>query len=467
MTSPHRPLTISTVHTLKNSRVYQSATLPAIEPMSASSSLIRKTNVHLETALGDIKKRYEDEARIVQQNYEVEFKNYTGLAKTVEELELVVEEERRRIVDLEARLNATVNDLENERRINNNLEHDNANLKEELRRSQAIIAEAESRISRLQQDNVRLDSENKNLNNEIRRLTESFNARYADLEAKYLAQQRDLTAENERLRDQIEAQRVDYENRLRELEREHSIKVVRIEEKLRERERLIVEFEDELKKMTEHIGHLKADYEEEIRRQVANARREEQQNAAITINNINASLQQSEKDKNTAARRNLELARELQMRERQLQELRAQLDSELTRLKNENADLRNQVNILKEANEEFYAENSAKESRIHALETDISRIQRDFDGLKANYSNEVARLVNEQNAERRRFEEIDRHAKGKIVELERLLRVSESENDRLRGDLERIKEQVTGNVHKTIFQTFNQYESTSPKKFYA
>ena len=466
MNSP-RGLTISTVHTLKNSKAYYSATLPTVEPMSASSTLIRKTNLHLGTAIGDIKKRYEDEARIVQQNYEVELNNYNGLAKTVEELEVIVEEERRRIIEIEGRLNTAVNDLESERRINHNLEHDNANLKEELRRSHATIVDAESRISRLQQDNIRLDSENKNLNNEIRRLTEAFNARFADLEAKYLTQQRDLTAENERLRNQIEAQRVDFENRLRELEREHSIQIVRVEEKLKERERLVLEFEDELKKMTEHISHLKADYEEEIRRQVANARHEEQQNAAATINNINASLQQSEKDKNALARRNLELAREIQMGERQLHELRAQLEGELIRLRNENAVLRNEVNVLRTANEEFYAENSVKENRIHGLETEISRIQREFDGLNANYSNEVARLVNEQNAERRRFEEIDRHAKGKLAELERILRVSETENDRLRSDLDRIKEQVTGNVHRTIFQTFNQYEATSPKKFYA
>ena len=171
--------------------------------------------------------------------------------------------------------------------------------------------------------------------------------------------------------------------------------------------------------------------------------------------------------KNALARRNLELAREIQMGERQLHELRAQLEGELVRLRNENGVLRNEVNVLRTANEEFYAENSVKENRIHGLETEISRIQREFDGLNANYSNEVARLVNEQNAERRRFEEIDRHAKGKLAELERILRVSETENDRLRGDLDRIKEQVTGNVHRTIFQTFNQYEATSPKKFYA
>jgi len=444
---------------------HHSATFPLpapVETRTVTSTVIKKSNVQLDGALNDIKRRYEGEARQVQQNYEVDYHNHVSLIRTVEELEALLEEERRRTYELETKYNGVVIELEKERRLRVDFEHENSVLREELRRAEGIISDAELKITRLQQDNSHLDSENKSLRNEIHRLTDLYNSRLRDIEEKYLMQVRDLTGEVERLRTQLEQQRLDFENRLRDLDRDWYNKYGRIEEVLRDKERLVAELEAELRKLTDHITQLKIEYEEELRRQVIIVREEEQHKFQIALKNLEARLQHVESERDMLHRKNQDLARELHIKERQIQDLRAHYESEIARLKQEVHDLRNQIGILNNANEKLRADLAAREITISRLESEIVNLERELNRLKEIHAQEINRLVNDHNNEKRRWEDTERILKARIAEIERIVRALESENGKLRADIERIKEQVTGNVHRTIFQTFVDYDTTSP-----
>jgi len=436
-----------------------SATLPTAVETRVTTAVMRKSSPHVDGALRDIKRRYEDEARQVQQNYEVDYNNHISLIKTIEELQMLLEDERRRSLDYENKYNGAVIELEKERRLRMDFEHDSSVLREELRRAETIIAESELKIARLQQDVAHLDTENKSLRNEIHRLTDLFNSRIREIEEKYLIQISDLSSEVERFRNMIEQQRMDYENRIRDVDRDWTNKYGRLEEVLRDKERLIAELEAELRKMSDHITQLKIEYEEELRRQVMLVREEENHRFQVALKNLEAKLYQVENERDLLIRKNQELVRELHVKERQIQDLKMHFEAEIVRYKGEITDLRNQISGLMGTNEKLRSDIAARETTISRLESEIVNLERELNRLKEVNVQDINRLVNDHLNERRRWEDAERLLKARIAELERIVRSLETENVKLRADIERIKEQVSGNVHRTIFKTFVDYEA--------
>lgn len=76
---------------------------------------------------------------------------------------------------------------------------------------------------------------------------------------------------------------------------------------------------------------------------------------------------------------------------------------------------------------------------------------------KEYYLPEIERLVAKNNEDIKRFQDYERNLKARIMELERLLKVSESESGKLKVDIERLKVQTAGNVHKAISEIFGDY----------
>ena len=433
-------------------------------PVRVSSATLRQSNAHLGESLRDIKRRYEEEARNVQQNYQADYQNYASLVKAVEELEISLEEERRRSLDFENRYNGVVIELEKERRLRVDYEHESGVLREELRRAEAIISDSELKISRFHQDMTHIDSENKSLRNEIHRLTDVYNSKVREIEERYLIQIRDLSTEIERLRSHGENVRVGGDNRFRDLDRDTGLKITRLEERIKDKDRLIAELEAELRKVTDHISHLKIEYEEELRRQVLFVREEEQHNNHVTLKTFEGKLQQLENERELLVRKSQDLIRDVHLRERQIQDLRIQFEAEVARLRNETNDLRNQINVLNANNDKLRNEVTIRDTSIGRLESEINNLEREIERVKTLHNHEINRLVNDQANEMRRWEEDDRLLKSRIAELERIIKSFEAENDRLKADLERLKAQITGNVHRTIFQTFVEYEAAQNKK---
>jgi len=461
-----RGLTVST-YIAPSAKVQHSATLPPPVEVRVPSAVVRRGNTQIGSALHTIKKRYEDEARQVQQNYEVDFNNHVSLLKTVEELQILLEEERMRSLDLENKYNGAVIELEKERRLRVDFEHECSVLSQELRRAEAIVADAELKMSRLQQDVTHLDAENKDLRNEIHRLTDLFNVKVRDVEERYMMEVTDLSAEVENLRTALETQRADYETRLRDLDRDWGNKFGRLEHELLDKDRLVAELEAELRNLTDHITQMKLDYEEELRRQVILVREEELHKFQGVIKGLEVRLHQSENERNLLAKKNQDLVREVHIKERQIQDLKMHFENEIARFRADIDELRNQVNALNAANDRLRTDLAARENAISRLEAEVMNLERELNRLKEIHVQEINRLVNDHLNERRRWEEAERVLKARIAELERMLRALETENGRLRADIERLKEQVTGNIHRTIFQTFVDYDaSTGIKPLY-
>jgi len=342
--------------------------------------------------------------------------------------------------------------------------NENNVFREELRRAEAVISESDLKISRLHQDLTHIDSENKSLRNEIHRLTDIYNSKVREIEERYLIQIRDLTTEIERLRSLGENVRIDGDNRLRDLDRDSALKITRLEERIKDKDRLTAELEAELRKLTDHISHVKIEYEEELRRQVLFVREEEQHNNHIALKNFEAKLQQLENERDLLIRKSQDLIRDVHLRERQIQDLRMQFEAEVARLKSECNELRNQINILNANNEKLRNDVVIRDTTIGRLESELNNLEREIERLKTLHNHEINRLINDQGNEMRRWEEEERILKARIAELERIIRSFEVENERLKADLERLKAQITGNVHRTIFQTFVEYEASQNKK---
>jgi len=453
-------LNVSTSGFKPNSSVTYSVTAPTASRF-VSSATVKQSTIHLEETLKDIKRRYEDEARHVQHSYEVDYNNHLSLVKALEEVEILLEEERRRNFDLGNLQNETALELERERRLRIDYEQELTVLKDHYRRLELVNSEDELKISRLQNDITHMDSENKSLRVEIHRLTDLYNAKIRDCEERYLIQVRDLTCDVDKLRLTLEQQRSDYENRIHDLEREHGLRYTRLDERCKDRERHIAELEAELRGLTDHIAHTKLQHEEEIRRQINITREEEQHKYHIALKNLEAKMQQILDERDLLIRKNQELVRDIHLRERQIQDYRIQFEGESGRLKNDINDLRNQLSLLNATADKLRGEVANRDTMVARLESEICNLQREAQRMNDIHTTELNRLLNDEANERRRWEEVERILKAKISDLERIIRSLESDNLKLRADLEKLKEQIAGNVHKTIFQTFVDYDTVN------
>jgi len=424
---------------------------------------------NLQSDLIDIQKRYENETQEIQKSYQSNYERHLKFGRTIQELEAMLDDERRKYLLLEDKFQALMREYDSERRLRIDLDHDIASLKEELRRKEAIIQDLDVNLSKQQQDNAYLITEGNTLRSEISRITDVYHYKLNETEERYIAQIRELNAQIEGLRSTIEQQSLENSNQIRELNREWEGKLFRSDDKLRERERTIAELEAELRSLADHNQRLKVEFEEETRRQIASAKDEERTRWQIVIKDLESQIRSLNDERDVLARKNQDLMRDCSIKERQIQDLRVSHEIEGSRLANEISDLRNHISILNSNNEKLRNDLINKEAMLNRLQDENQSIIRELDREREEHQVEMNRLVNEHNNDARRWEDRERDYRNRLAECERALKFSEENENRIRLEYDKLRDQLTGNISRMIAQTFEgtstatQMRSTSRK----
>jgi len=440
---------------------------PFDNKISSSQIIPGITRQDLDRDLREIQERYQAEAQEVQKSYQTYQEMHAKLSRTIQELEALLEEERRKNSALEERYSASLRDIDHERRIRIDLEHDNAGLREEIKRKEGIISELDFKCAKYESDLSHVTSDNNGLRGEINRLSELYNSKLRDVEERYLGQVRDLTGQVDTLRGKIEQLTVDHSNHVRQITSEWDSKQRRLDDSIREKDRIIAELEAELRAMTDHISKLKVEFEDEIRRQINLTREDEKNRWQMVIKDLEAQIRETQDEKESALRKNQDVIRDLQTRERQLQDLRIQYDGDVARLKNEANDLRRQLEMANVNIDKLRNEVTTRDAHIGRLESEINNLRREIDRVKELGIQEVNRIITNHNNEVRRWEDVERALKAKITDQEKHLRNYEDDLNRLRNEYDRLRDSISGNLNKTITQTFVDHQgySSSRKSF--
>jgi chromosome segregation ATPase len=158
---------------------------PTIRSSSPFNPKMQATSV-IENDLQDIQKSFEDETQEVQKRYNFIYERYLRLAKTVQELENALDEEKRKNSSLQDSMNAMARDFDNERKVRANLERELAPLRDELKRKDLTIAELEKQLGKFQQNNALLATENNALRAELAKVGQFYQGKLKELEDNYL-----------------------------------------------------------------------------------------------------------------------------------------------------------------------------------------------------------------------------------------------------------------------------------------
>ena len=74
--------------------------------------------------------------------------------------------------------------------------------------------------------------------------------------------------------------------------------------------------------------------------------------------------------------------------------------------------------------------------------------------------NEIDKIVAGHRLERKSWEETERALKNRLIEMERELERSREESKKFKGEYNRMKDLIQGNVKRIITQTFQDHENT-------
>lgn len=432
---------------------------PSIErPVTSQKKVVFSPGINIESDLNELQNRYEKETNEIHKSYLSNYERQLKAGKTIQELEIILEEEKRKYVLLENRFQDLLREYDSERRLRIDLEHDVGGCKEEIRRKDLIISDLDTKLGKVSQDNAYLNTENNNLRGEISRISEVYHIKLGDTEERYLIQIRELNGQMEGLRSTLEQQGIEYNNQFRENNRQWEARVYQSEDRLRDREREIAELEAELRGLADHNNRLKLDYEEEIRRQVNLAREDEKTRWQLVIKDLEAQIRIQDDERDVLARKNQDLVRDISIKERQIQDLKVTHDIELSRQESEISDLRNHLSSLGTTNDKVRNDLLNRESVIGKLQNELNALGRELEREREVHQHEINRAVNEHHNDTRRWEDRERELRGRIADLERALRQVEDSEGRIRFEYERLREHLTGNINKMISQTFVEHD---------
>jgi len=157
--------------------------------------------------------------------------------------------------------------------------------------------------------------------------------------------------------------------------------------------------------------------------------------------------------------------RDCSIKERTNQDLKINHEVEISRLCSEINDLRNQCNNLSSQVDKLKNDILNKDTVYGRLENELASAHRENDRLKEENNVNLNRITNEHMGEIRRWEDRERELRNRLQDCERLLKIAEDNENRIRFEYDRLREQITGNVNKIISQTFlDHHDSRAGRK---
>ena len=326
-----------------------------------------------------------------------------------------------------------------------------------LRNKDSYLSDYEQKARNLQESATSVSYENDSLRREIKKLNETCNLKIREVDEKYQQESKVFNDELENLRSQLREQDIDSETKHRGVSRELEAKIRTLENQIREKDRIILEYNSEFKSQKGFNMKVKMEFEDEIRKQVSIVKDEERNKYETTIKGLEARCKQLENEKELLEQKVPELAQNITNKERIVKDVKTKLEDQIRALRKEIIDLQDKQSVNVSDMERLQGDLRGKDSLINKAQAEILHLNNEIQRQKEIYIKEVDRLAARNDTDQNRFQEFERQYREKMVELERNLKESQSESIRTRGDFERLREKVSGSLSVTIAQTFNAY----------
>lgn len=190
-------------------------------------------NYNPEYDIKEIQARYEAEAKEIREKYEQHIDAHMKMGKVINELEAAVEAEAGRADAAEERFNLCIRDLETERRIRNEYEIKNAQLIEELNSKDHFIQGLTYDGEAMKKDISQMRTEINSLKDENIKMNDFYKTKLRESEDRFHVTVRDIGAENDHLRHELERMRTEFENQLKEIHMENEMFIRKQDEQIR------------------------------------------------------------------------------------------------------------------------------------------------------------------------------------------------------------------------------------------
>ena len=409
------------------------------------------------TKLQDTKQRYEKQVQNVGKKYEQHYTTHFELGSTVIEMEDLLELERRKVYALEEKVNDTLKSMEQMKRHKLDLERENRVLREKSRTNDTFITDYGVKMNNVQQTASSVNSENDSLRGEIKRLNDTYNVKLREIEENYKLETSKYTEEVETLKSLLKDQEVDTETKVRGITRELEAKIRGFENQIREKDRIIVEYNSEFKSTKDFQMKLKMECEDELKKRVGAIKDSERAKYEPIIKGLEGKLQEVTTEKELVEKKIPELEQEIKLKENKAKEVKSALEEQIRSLRKEILDLEDQICLSRSEIEKMQVEFRARDQIINRAQAEIVNLGNENQRQKDIYIQEIDRLAARNETDQGRFQEFERQYRERLVELERQLKTSEGENVRMRNDFDKLVQKVTGNINTTISQTFVAY----------
>ncbi|KAM3133019.1 hypothetical protein pb186bvf_014875 [Paramecium bursaria] len=262
-----------------------------------------------------------------------------------------------------------------------------------------------------------------------------------ELEKKHRANlDRTLNENNFRVRDLVR----DWENRCRQ-----------VDERSRQLENENRLLEEELRQLQERQVQLKITYDQELRDLGRRVEEEEYQKFHSIASNLDAKIRAMEEARDHIIKKNTDTAKEYDLRISEgKQELNIMYD-EIERLKNEKKEFTRQNIEFKNKCDQLKEQAKLKESAVENYEKEINQLNKQIELKRQMQNDQLKSLLDEQQGDRHIWEEERMKHQQRVQSMEEQLRISHSENARLRHEYQKLSELLQFNVAKALHQTFS------------
>lgn len=413
-----------------------------------------------------IHQRYEGEAKEIKYKYESHLQGHIKLGRRIDELEALLAAETQKLAASQQNFEQLNADYAELKRTNAALEQKILYITEENRRKDHALSEADLKNRAQQNEIANLTADNARLRDEGIRLNDFFTNRVREIDDAHNTKLRQCNSQIDNLRYQIDKLQGEHAAQIRENNLDWERKLRKSEDQLRESARTINELEQKNRLLSDHVAKLKSDHEEQVRMVALNVRKDEYEKHLIIQRQTESKLAAIEESRDALHKKVEDLVRELQQRERESTETRIHLDQEISRHKSEINELRNQLSMTSNNLDRLKGDLIHKDGVNSKLHSEIKNLEIEINRIKDQHRMEQDRLRNDFSIERKRFEDVERSLRIRIVESEQIIHQSEEECEKIKIEYNRLRDMLHGAVAKTIDLTFSNQETkiASPRR---
>jgi chromosome segregation ATPase len=374
------------------------------------------------------------------------------------ELEMLLEQERRRTKELRMEL---LKDLDQEKTLRTHSEDTLAQIKEEAMKREMkdsrTIEALEMRLSELTHEKGNLQGELSKHREYHERTVEGFQEKVKTLENKVASLLRNHAQSEESLRSEIERLRLEHNLELERVNKDWERQLGYSEEQFRKIKVNRDELDEGNKALKSNMLSMRVEHDAQLKQCEDRVREETERRFMQQIKLQDQKIKVLEENREMLNSRVEGLQQELGRTERRNTESQVDLENEILQLKDERSSLLEQIQANNSKIEGLHSDLVQRSNEIEELKGAIAGLNQDLDHKEKTYSEKQETVRNRQIMQEAQANASMLAANNavlarRVAELEKQLKVAQSEIARIKAEQETLSESLRNNLLDTLDQ---------------